>query len=404
MTAPRVLFYVQHLLGIGHYRRAMILAQAMREAGLAVTLVSGGMADENEQADGVELVQLPPLRAADASFTLLVDPAGRPLDDALRARRRERLLATLQAVAPQAVVIESYPFGRRAFRFELEPLVEAVRAMRPTPLLVSSVRDVLVAKKDEARAAAIVAAMQRDFDLVLVHGDPQLIRLEESFPPAAALGEKLFYTGYVAAEATDASNGEAGRGEVLVSAGGGAVGMRLLSAALTARPLTALADAPWRLITGPNLADGARRDLAGAAPSGVLVERYRPDLPAMLRRCRLSISQAGYNTVVDLLAAGARAVVVPFAQGNETEQQQRAERLAHGGYLTLLRESELDAPHLAAAIAATLAAPLSRPRIKLNGAHVSAEKIRALLCTRAATAICPPSVRGERALGKHRAD
>ena len=235
MTAPRVLFYVQHLLGIGHYRRAMILAQAMREAGLAVTLVSGGMADENEQADGVELVQLPPLRAADASFTLLVDPAGRPLDDALRARRRERLLATLQAVAPQAVVIESYPFGRRAFRFELEPLVEAVRAMRPTPLLVSSVRDVLVAKKDEARAAAIVAAMQRDFDLVLVHGDPQLIRLEESFPPAAALGEKLFYTGYVAAEATDAGNGEAGRGEVLVSAGGGAVGMRLLSAALTAR-------------------------------------------------------------------------------------------------------------------------------------------------------------------------
>jgi predicted glycosyltransferase len=382
MTAPRVLFYVQHLLGIGHHRRAMILARAMCEAGLAVTLVSGGMPEESERADGIELVQLPPLRSADAGFTTLIDATGKPLDDALRARRREQLLAVLQAVAPQAVVIESYPFGRRAFRFELEPLIAAVRGMRPRPVLLSSIRDVLVAKSDPSRAAAIVAAVERDFDLVLVHGDPRLIRLEESFPPAAALGGKLFYTGYVAARARDAGNSEAGRGEVLVSAGGGAVGARLLSVALTARPLTPVADAPWRLITGPNLADSAQRALAAAAPSDVVVERYRADLPAMLRRCLLSISQAGYNTVVDLLAAGARAVVVPFAQGNETEQQQRAERLARGGYLTLLRESELDPPRLAAAIATSHAAPPLPSPIHLDGARHSAEKVRALVIAR----------------------
>ena len=382
MTAPRVLFYVQHLLGIGHYRRATILARGMRKAGLAVTLVSGGMPDENEQAEDIELVQLPPLRTVDASFTTLVDAAGRPLDDALRGRRRERLLAALRAAAPQAVVIESYPFGRRAFRFELEPLVAAARAMRPRPFILSSIRDVLVAKSDFSRAATIVATVQRDFDLVLVHGDPQLIRLEESFPTTAALGDKLFYTGYVAANATDARESGAGRGEVLVSAGGGAVGLRLLSTALAARPLTPLADAPWRLVTGPNLDEGARRDLAAAAPSGVVIERYRPDLPAMLRQCVLSISQAGYNTVLDLLAAGTRAVVVPFARGNETEQQQRAERLARGGYLTVVRESELDPPRLAAAITAALAAPRRRPAIDLNGARRSAEKIRALVVAR----------------------
>jgi predicted glycosyltransferase len=384
MTAPRVLFYVQHLLGIGHQRRAMILARAMCEAGLAVTLVNGGTPDESERADGVERVQLPPLRAADASFAALIDAAGKPLDDALRARRREQLLGALLAAAPQAVVIESYPFGRRAFRFELEPLVAAVHAMRPRPLLLSSIRDVLIAKIDPSRTAAIVAAVQRDFDLVLVHGDPHLIRLEESFPPAAALGEKVFYTGYVAASATHASDGEAGLGEVLVSAGGGAVGARLLTAALTARPLTPLADAPWRLVTGPNLADSVRCALAAAAPSGVAVERYRPDLPAMLRRCLLSISQAGYNTVVDVLAAGARAVVVPFAQGNETEQQQRAERLVRGGYLTLLRESELDPPRLAAAIAAAVVAPVRRSSVDLGGAHCSGEKIRALVAAQRA--------------------
>jgi predicted glycosyltransferase len=33
MTAPRVFFYVQHLLGIGHLRRAASIAQALVAAG-----------------------------------------------------------------------------------------------------------------------------------------------------------------------------------------------------------------------------------------------------------------------------------------------------------------------------------------------------------------------------------
>ena len=37
-----VLFYVQHLLGIGHLRRAYHLIDGMAREGLAVTLVSGG--------------------------------------------------------------------------------------------------------------------------------------------------------------------------------------------------------------------------------------------------------------------------------------------------------------------------------------------------------------------------
>ena len=59
----------------------------------------------------------------------------------------------------------------------------------------------------------------------------------------------------------------------------------------------------------------------------------------MLRRCRVSVSQAGYNTVLDILAARAAAVVVPFASGRETEQSLRAERLAARGVLELVREN-----------------------------------------------------------------
>src|SRR5258708_37363488 len=88
MTARRILFHVQHLLGIGHWRRAAALARAMQQAGLEVTILSGGPAEAAAVAEPYAIVQLPPARAEDASFTTIVDAAGRPIDDAFRAERR----------------------------------------------------------------------------------------------------------------------------------------------------------------------------------------------------------------------------------------------------------------------------------------------------------------------------
>jgi predicted glycosyltransferase len=62
------------------------------------------------------------------------------------------------------------------------------------------------------------------------------------------------------------------------------------------------------------------------------------------------VSQAGYNTVLDILAARARAVLVPFAAERETEQLIRAEHLAARGAVELVRESELSPGVLGAAI------------------------------------------------------
>ena len=43
MSAPRVLLYVQNLLGIGHLRRAAAVARGLTAQGMAVYFVSGGM-------------------------------------------------------------------------------------------------------------------------------------------------------------------------------------------------------------------------------------------------------------------------------------------------------------------------------------------------------------------------
>jgi predicted glycosyltransferase len=354
--APRILFYVQHLLGIGHWQRAAALAAAMQREGLAVTLLSGGPA-ETRPPSGVALIQLPPARAADASFSRILDEAGQPINDAFKAERRAAVLAAFAEVTPQILLLESFPFGRRAFRFELLPLIAAARSRTPRPAVLSSIRDILVARDDRARTAEIVAAVRADFDCVLVHGDAALIPLEASFPGTVEIADRLIYTGYVGSTDEGADDGSSGSGEVIVSAGGGAVGGKLLEAALAARPLSPLATHRWRLLSGPHLPVAEYARLAAALPEGVSLERYRPDFPAMLRRCALSISQAGYNTVLDLLRARARAVLVPFAAARETEQNLRAEWLARRGRVQLLREEAISPQSLADAIAAAIAAP-----------------------------------------------
>jgi predicted glycosyltransferase len=365
MTRPRVLFYVQHLLGIGHLRRAAAIALGLERRGMAVVFVSGGEHVADLELGQAEIVQLPPARAGDSRFGSIVDADGRPIDDAWRARRRERLLAAFERAAPAAVLIELYPFGRRPFRFEILPLLEAAARRRPQPAVLCSVRDILVGRNDPQRTDEVVDIVRRHFDLVLVHGDPRLIEFGATFAGADRIADRLRYTGYVVSAVPPLAAEPAPGSEILVSAGGGAVGGPLLRAAVAARPLTGVARQPWRIIAGRNLPESEFAALKPAtADGGIVLERFRSDFQALLQRCRLSVSQAGYNTVMELLAAGSRAVVVPFAEGGETEQPVRARLLAERGLLTVVEPDGLTAQSLAAGIDAADRAP--RPVVSFD--------------------------------------
>ena len=376
-----VLFYVQHLLGIGHARRSFRLAGALGREGVEVTLVSGGEPPPGPICAGsARIVQLAPIRARDATFKELVGPGDQPIDDELRKARRETLLATFASARPDAVVIEAFPFGRRAFRFEIEPLIEAARSRSPRPRIVCSVRDIVVVPDDASRHREIVDRVRADFDFVLVHGDPAFIRLDASFSAAAAIADRLIYTGYIGDPAPmDGGDETAEADEVLVSVGGGAVGGALLSTALEARRGGCLAGLNWRLLAGPNLPEHTFETLAGVLPEGVVLERYRREFPRMLRRCHVSVSQAGYNTVLDILAARARAVVVPFSSERETEQRLRAERLAASGVLELVPEARLSPVRLGRAIERAVGREPAPFTVDMDGASRSARLIADLI-------------------------
>ena len=137
------------------------------------------------------------------------------------------------------------------------------------------------------------------------------------------------------------------------------------------------------MITGPNLPQAEVDALMANKPPNVTLTRFRPDLASLLSGAALSVSQAGYNTVGDILQAGCRSVLVPFTGQGETEQADRAERLARLGRVTVVPDADLTAERLAMGIRAGLAGPdpVTVP-IAVDGAAQSATILYDLILAR----------------------
>ncbi|MEW5422449.1 glycosyltransferase family protein [Amorphus sp. 3PC139-8] len=368
----RALVYVQHLLGTGHVVRASAIARALLAQGVDVILLLGNTPPPTLDLAGLAIETLPPVRAADASFSRLVTPEGQPIDDDIRHARAERLLTLVETIRPDILLTETFPFGRRAFAQELLPALNAARARARPALVAASVRDILVKKSDPAKTRWMAEVARTHYDCVLVHADPALVRFDASFPHAAEIADLIRYTGFVYAPSSPQPPGDDGRGEVIVSCGGGPVGARLLQAAVTARPHAHRATGTWRVLASASHGDDRLAALAAAATPGTIVEPARPDFSGLIKRAAVSVSQAGYNTVLDVLSAGCPAVLVPFAEGDETEQTQRAEILAARGMAIQLSEGHVTPERLAGAADQACVADRPTLAIDLAGAEKSA--------------------------------
>ncbi|MEL6965069.1 MAG: glycosyltransferase, partial [Pseudomonadota bacterium] len=118
-----------------------------------------------------------------------------------------------------------------------------------------------------------------------------------------------------------------------------------------------LKDVPWRVIAG-GFADQAELNaLRSKLPLGIILTGPSPDFQARLANSLLSISQAGYNTVVEGLRMGKRMVLVPFETASETEQSLRAERLSNMGLAQTISETDLTPESLAKAVDTALDRP-----------------------------------------------
>jgi predicted glycosyltransferase len=378
VTRNRLLFYCQHSLGLGHLARSLRLAEGLTDR-FDVLLLNGGRFPAGTAVPaGVDVLNLPPLgHGSVTSGNELVsrDPAY-TVEQAC-ARRTELLLAALADARPAVLLIEMYPFGRRKFEFELVPLLDAAAARglhRPT--VVCSLRDILVQRatgqlKHDERA---VARLNASFDAIVMHADPAFARLEESFHPATPPRVPVHYTGFVAPPAPAPVTDRQSR--LIVSSGGGMVGEPLVRAAVEVHSdLFIRTGLRTTVVAGPFLPEPVWDWLRGQARQSPVLEAVRrvDDLAGEIARSALSLSQGGYNTTMDLLRAGTPAVVVPYADGSETEQTVRTARLAEMGVLRMVPATGLgDREALLAALTAAVAAEPAPVRLDLSGAEHTA--------------------------------
>ena len=379
-TRPALLFYCQHSLGIGHLTRSFALATALAETFHVVFLNGGRLPPGLPVPRAIEIINLPPL-GMDDCHTVVSRGAEHDVAQA-RVQRRALIDAAVQRWRPAVVLVELFPFGRKKFAGEILSMIRGARRQPGgSARIVCSLRDILVdARPDQQRHDDRARGLtDRYFDAVLVHADPALARLEDSFKPSRPMHTPVHYTGYVV-PARAATAGVTRGHHVLVSAGGGIVGGALFRTALQARALMR-EPPPMRLIAGPFLPEPhwlALQDLARGMP-GIELLRQVPDMVAEMRQAHASISQCGYNTALDIIVSQVPALVVPYATKTENEQSGRAMRLAALGAMQQLDATRLDPQRLAVAIEALLAFTPRAAALGLAGAAESARLIRQLL-------------------------
>ncbi len=359
MSTPRILFYVQYLLGIGHVRRASLVVQALAQQGAQVDVVFGGMPVDNMSFGSATMHQLPAIKSADADFSGLVKADGSPFSESDKKARAAQLIQLCEKCQPDLIVTETYPFGRRQMRFELTPLLNWVSQQKKRPVLVASIRDILQ-RRSPVREQECIDLINAHYQHVLVHGDESFYPLQKSFPPASKIADKLSYSGYVCPKLPDRITANSDRkrsftqpaGKIIVSIGGGSVGKQILETALTLCQQHFAQQWQWLLITGPNMdsADKAHFKQQAQGVDNLQVTDLADNFLAQLSAADLSISMAGYNTIMDLLVTGTPAVVIPFEGSGETEQLSRAIELEQRAVVQVISEDKLNPESLAQAM------------------------------------------------------
>jgi predicted glycosyltransferase len=387
----KVLFYCQHVLGIGHLVRSAEIARALSR-GDEVTFVSGGApVDGFPFPRGVKLVQLPALQTGE-EFGALEDCGSGHTVEQVQDLRVQRLLSLFDELRPDALVIELFPFGRKRFAFELIPLLERARSRSEETLVACSLRDILVEKSDTAKHEERVSRIVNSyFDLILIHGDPAFQGLDETFHRVGDLHCEIQYTGLVQQEEpalTAVSTQFDTVPTIVASIGSGRYrhGQVLLESVIQAAALLGeKIPHRFRVFAGPFIPHevyAALEQMARQARN-VEIEKYSTHFIEHLKRADLSISMGGYNTIMNILATGVRSLVYPYTANDDLEQQVRARKLASLGVVKLLHPEMLAADVLASKIAGMLAKKPARFTFDMNGATNTARILRSAVVGKA---------------------
>lgn len=370
MPRPRILFYCQSLVGVGHLTASLRVIREML-CYAEVDLIYGGQAIELRGEQGLRILSLAAL-LLDDTLGELFDPEGqRSVEDiwCLRAEQISHFLEPSYA----AIIVEFFPFGRRRFKAEIYRLFSQVMEQSGDIPIFSFVREVLV-PESLAAEQRMVESVNAHIHTVFVRGDPQIIDFAETFSLTSQIAHKIVYVGYLGTE--QAEKPFLKTSQILVSQGGGNVGGELLKASIRTAPL--LPDYQFLIALGAKATSAELAELQGlTASANVSIVPFLQDYQQQLLQSALSISMGGDNTLIEVISAHTPGLAYPYP-GN-SEQAVRIQKLADKGLIHALTSADLVPEKLRTKILAALSSPYSAVNIGLNGAVNMSEHIKAIV-------------------------
>ncbi|MBD2336542.1 glycosyl transferase [Calothrix sp. FACHB-156] len=386
----KILFYCQYLSGMGHLVRSTEIVRSLVKYFQVYFICGGPEITGFEIPPQVEVIKLPALWLENGKFT--VDNSYHSVAQ-VKDMRKNLLISEFNRIQPDCVITEFFPFGRHKLLFELLPFVEHIKLTSPHTKIVCSLRDVIGKENLEEEAETICYLMNRYFDLLLFHADADFQTFADTFSKYRDIKSKIFHTGFVTQSLANNIDEHLLWGEVnpevvkiLVSVGGGRIGYELLETVIAASPiLETRVPHIIKIFTGPFMAEEKVKQLIKAAEQreNIQIETYTLQLLAYMQTADISLSLSGYNTTMNILSTGVRAIVVPIGHENEDKEQLvRTQKLQQLGIVDYILPKDLEATHLSQTIITNLNRNLvldSVDKFDLQGADNTASFLKEFL-------------------------
>jgi len=386
----RMLVYSHDTLGLGHLRRCqnVIRGLAARHAGLSTLLVTGSPAAYRyELPPRTDYLKLPAVRkiAPDEYEARSLEMTDADILDL----RRNLLVRMVRDYQPDVLLVDHAPLGMKG---ELLPALELLQR-RGTCTRILGLRDVIddpARVREQWTRQGVLEALPWAYDLVVVYGSPEIYDTVRAYSLPDDVARRTHSVGYVCDGSTgaDAPPEESpGPPRVVLTIGGGDGGSDTLVEPFLSmlRRYRGRLDLRVQALLGPFVPEDVERRLRAQA-EGLPVEVHtfvqRPQ--DLFRSADLVVATAGYNTSVEILAHGQRALLIPRVM-HRTEQLIRARRFAELGLVECLHPDEATEERLRDVVLGLLASEpaLVRARerrlVPLDGAARFAE-----LCARLA--------------------
>lgn len=368
----KILIYSHDTFGLGNIRRMLAIAKHLAESdpNVSVLVLTGSpMLHAFRIPPRVDYVKLPCLaRNGNGDYHVKYLDMGY---ESLIQLRANIILSTVLDFQPDLLMVDKKPFG---VSNELRPALDLLQRRGSRTRLVLLLRDILDSPKatiETWEKNHYHNAIEAFYDLVLVAGSRKIFDLTQEYRFPSASREKVRFCGYIERERgtqpRQAYRNKLGVVDdplVLVCAGGGADGYKILSSYLDGlQDLAAKPSMHTVLVCGPEMSkDNRARVMAKAehCPK-VAVKEFTDDMMSYVEAADLVVCMGGYNTICEILTLRKHAIVVPRVKPVK-EQWIRANRMAKLGLLWTIHPDELSPAGLIEAVT---------EKLRLDNVHAS---------------------------------